>query len=125
MKPFNLEEAKAGKPVCNRMGNDVRIICDNKKDSTGYSIIALHLTCENDNELIISHTRDGKLTNSGTSPYDLFMKSEKKEGWVNIYKDSNGTYKNSILIHSSKEDAIKERYLIDNYIDTVKIKWEE
>lgn len=46
MKPFNLEEAKAGKPVCNRMGNDVRIICDNKKDSTGYSIVALHLTCE-------------------------------------------------------------------------------
>lgn len=30
MKPFNLEEAKAGKPVCNREGNDVRIICFDK-----------------------------------------------------------------------------------------------
>lgn len=124
MKPFNLEEAKAGKPVCDRMGYDVRIICDNKKDPYGYFIVALHLT-DKDNELMISHKRDGKMTDSGTSPYDLFMKSEKKEGWVNVYKDSNKTYKNSILIHSSKEDAIKERYLIDDYIATVKIKWEE
>lgn len=124
MKPFNLEEAIAGKPVCDKMGYNVRIICDNKKDPYGYFIVALHLK-DRDNELMISHKRDGKMTDSGTSPYDLFMKSEKKEGWINIYKDSNGTYKNSILIHSSKEDAIKERYLIDNYIDTVKIEWEE
>lgn len=124
MKPFNLEEARAGKPVCDRRGYDVRIICDNKKDYYGYFIVALHLN-EKNNELIISHKRNGKITNSDTSPYDLFMKSEKKEGWVNVYKDSNGTYKNSILIHSSKEDAIKERYLIDDYIATVKIEWEE
>lgn len=31
MKPFNLEEVKAGKSVCNRDGNDVRIICFDKR----------------------------------------------------------------------------------------------
>lgn len=29
-KPFNLEEAKAGRPVCTRNGQEVRIICFNK-----------------------------------------------------------------------------------------------
>lgn len=75
---------------------------------------------------LFSHRIDGKYREGClVSKFDLFMKPEKKEGWVNIYKDSNGTYKNSILIHLSKEDAIKERYLIDNYIDTVKVEWEE
>ena len=30
-KPFNLEEAKAGRPVCTRNGQEVRIICFNAK----------------------------------------------------------------------------------------------
>lgn len=121
MKPFNLEEAKAGKPVCNRDGNDVRIICFDSRNNSNNPIVALHT--EGDIEEIFFHDINGKHQNF--SRFDLFMKSEKKEGWVNIYKDSCGTYRNSILIHLSKEDAIKERYLIDNYIDTVKIEWEE
>lgn len=123
MKPFNLEEAKAGKPVCNRMGNDVRIICDNKKDSTGYSIVALHLTCENGNELMISHTRDGKLTNSGTSPYDLFMKSQKRKGWINIYKGACDKHLCCNHIYSTKEEAIEKA--ANNCIANAKIEWEE
>lgn len=121
MKPFNLEEAKAGKPICNRDGNDVRIICFNKRSYRDYPIVALHT--EGDIEEMLLHNINGK--SQCFSRFDLFMKSQKREGWVNIYKDSNGTYKNSILIHLSKEDAIKERYLIDNYIDTVKVEWED
>lgn len=121
MKPFNLEEAKAGKPVCNRDGNDVRIICFDSRNNSNNPIVALHT--EEDIEEIFFHDINGK--SQYFSRFDLFMKSEKKEGWVNIYKDSCGTYKNSILIYLSKEDAIKERYLIDNYIDTVKVEWEE
>ena len=121
MKPFNLEEAKAGKPVYNRDGNDVRIICFDKRSYRNYPIVALHT--EGDIEEMFLHNINGKHQNF--SRFDLFMKSEKKEGWVNIYKDSNGAYKNSIIIHSSKEDAIKERCLIDDCIDTVKIEWEE
>lgn len=121
MKPFNLKEAKAGKPVCNRDGNDVRIICFDKRSNSNSPIVALHT--EGDLEEISLHNINGKC--QFFSRFDLFMKTQKREGWINIYKDSNGTYKNSILIHLSKEDAIKERYLIDNYIDTVKVEWED
>lgn len=121
MKPFNLEEAKAGKPVCNRDGNDVRIICFDSRNNSNNPIVALHT--EGDIEEIFFHDINGK--SQYFSRFDLFMKSEKKEGWVNIYKDSCGTYRNSILIHPSKGDAIIERQYISNYIDTVKVEWEE
>lgn len=122
MKPFNLEEAKAGKPVCDRIGNDVRIICDNKKDPYGYLIVALHLN-DKDNELMISHKRDGKMTDSGTSPYDLFMKSQKREGWINIYKGACNEHLCCNHIYSTKEEAIEKA--ANSCIANAKIEWEE
>ncbi len=50
MKPFNLEEAKAGKPVCTRDGRRVEIISfENPSDN--YPILAK--VCASDNEIII------------------------------------------------------------------------
>lgn len=40
MKPFNLEEAKAGKPVCTRDGYDARILCFDAKNPY-YPVVAL------------------------------------------------------------------------------------
>ena len=40
LKPFNLEEAKAGKPICTRDGRKARIICYDKKGDSD-PIIAL------------------------------------------------------------------------------------
>lgn len=123
MKPFDLEKAKAGHPVCTRDGCEARILCFDKISICSTSIVALYL--KDGTEYLETYHNNGKVYLIRDSSKDLCMKSQKREGWVNIYKDSNGTYKNSILIHLSKEDAIKERYLIDNYIDTVKIEWEE
>ena len=123
MKPFDLEKAKAGEPVCTRDGCEARILCFDKINACSTSIVALYL--RDGIEYLQTYHNDGKISSKVDSIRDLYMKSQKREGWVNIYKDSNGTYKNSILIHLSKEDAIKERYLIDNYIDTVKVEWEE
>lgn len=55
--------------------------------------------------------------------FDLFMKGEKREGWVNIYRygDNNCT---SNIIHKTFEDAYKNRNA-DSYITTTKIEWEE
>ena len=52
------------------------------------------------------------------------MLSEKKEGWVNVYKGINGiTF--SKHPYPSKEEAIKNAGIMSNRIDTVKICWEE
>lgn len=40
LKPFDLEAAKTGKPVCTRDGRKARIICFDKKD-INYPIVAL------------------------------------------------------------------------------------
>lgn len=79
MKPFNLEEAKAGKPVCNRMREDVRIICFDRKSDFNYSIVALHT---NDGaEDLFSHRVNGKYREGClVSEFDLFMKGEEREG---------------------------------------------
>lgn len=70
MKPFNLEEAKTGKLVCNRMGNDVRIICFDRISK--YSIVALHSTPYL--EQVCIHMSDGKSHPEVQSSFDLFMK---------------------------------------------------
>ena len=118
LKPFNLEAAKAGKPVCTRDGRKVRIICfDGKGDNP---IIALVEAKGNKDALIEKVERyfinghsvfEVRETND-----DLMMLPEKKEGWVNVYKER---------IYSTKEEAIEATYDGVTYIDTVKISWEE
>ena len=44
------------------------------------------------------------------------MLPEKKEGWVNVYKDS---------VYDTKDEALIGRSEIRDYIDTIKISWEE
>lgn len=46
-KPFDLEQAKAGKPVCTRDGRKARIICFNAKTLCDYPIIALVENADN------------------------------------------------------------------------------
>lgn len=47
---------------------------------------------------------------------------EKKAGWVNMYKDYDGTL---ILgkIHSTKENALEHKSTVNICIDTIKIEW--
>ena len=122
LKPFNLEEAKAGKPVCTRDGRKARIICfDYKGDGNAYPILALISTSNlsgTPSEIIAKYTEDGRYTkyNSVENGEDLMMLSEKKEGWVNVYKER---------IYSTKEEAIEATYDGVTYVDTVKISWEE
>ena len=118
LKPFDLEAAKKGKPVCTRDGRKARIICfDAKGDKP---IIALVEAKGNKDALIEKVERyfinghsvfEVRETNN-----DLMMLPEKKEGWVNVYKER---------IYSTKEEAIEATYDGATYIDTVKIEWEE
>lgn len=71
------------------------------------------------------HHDDGKLC-CGWHTSHLVTKSEKKEGWINLYNGSeNGDRKtSSVYIYTSEEDAMNNR-LAYGYITTIKIAWEE
>ena len=88
LKPFNLEAAKAGKPVCTRDGRKARIICFDRKfyhDGYNYPIVAM--VNDNDNELVHAYTQDGLLVGNMEGELDLMMLPERKDGWVNVYKE--------------------------------------
>ena len=123
LRPFDIELAKQGKPVCTRDGRKARIICfDYKGDGNAYPILALISTCNLSgvpSEIIAKYTEDGKYAkyNSVENGEDLMMLPEKKEGWVNIYDD--------MKIYASEERAKIGISTERNYITTTKIEWEE
>lgn len=125
MKPFDLEKAKAGAPVCTREGFKARIICFDANNNR-FPIVALLKDSNSSNEYPVLYTKEGNFYDSGTNnPKDLFMEGIKKEGWINIYK---GLKKRCIgVVYNTKEDAIRMK--IDEgsvtYIATVKVEWEE
>lgn len=124
LKPFDLEAAKAGKPVCTRDGRKARIICFDR--NWEYPIVAL-IECENGEEMISACDKDGKARIYETQGTDLMMLPEKKEGWVNVYKSYNVGKKIPCMasIYPTKEEAKKSSVVGFDYVDTVKIEWEE
>ena len=78
MKPFNLEEAKTGAPVCTRDGHTARIICWNRKHAV-YPIIALIYYSTGCEEDISTHTENGNYTLGVADKRDLFMAEEEHE----------------------------------------------
>lgn len=121
MKPFNLEEAKAGKPVVTRNGYPAKVIYWDRKDEK-YPIIAL----VDKDEDIFEYTIDGRFYPSEESCLDLFMASEKREGWMNIYKCNTYIDIRGGGIYHTKEDAISSKGTLNSdYITTIKIEWEE
>ena len=86
MKPFNLQEALAGKPVMTRDGRTVTQLhlfeCDAK-----FVLYGVVESCS----CIYAFRKDGTWT-SGPSKLDLFMASTGKTVWVNLYHDWTGRY---------------------------------
>ena len=118
LKPFNLEAAKAGKPVCTRDGRKARIICFDKKDCK--RIVAL-VQVNNETEVLYDYYNNGSVFHSD-SDNDLMMLPEKKEGWVNVY-NSHGVVTFSHNPYDTKEEAMKDKGKY--YVDTIKVEWKE
>lgn len=123
MKPFDLELAKQGKPVCTRDGRAARILCYDFISVEDTPIIALVRTSEKQ-EGIICYEADGRNFDPGMAELDLVMVPEKREGWVNLYKEGGIVRTSGITIYASKEQALG-MCPPRGYIDTVKIEWEE
>ena len=123
LKPFDLEAAKAGKPVCTRDGRKARIICFDAK--CNLPIIAL-VTNTGGNESLIRYYSNGSFTNLNEAGCDLMMLPEKKEGWVNVYHGFNEYSEHvSDIVFNTKEEAIQYAENEPSYITTVKIEWKE
>ena len=127
LKPFDLEAAKQGKPVCTRDGRKARIVCFDAEG--GKPLIVLSKI--DGKEVILRYTEKGQ-SDYYHSPTpredDLMILPEKKEGWVNICKDAKDDDR-IVLGHifESREDAVESAPNNDRYITiaTVRIEWEE
>ena len=112
LKPFDLEAAKAGKTVCTRDGRKARIICFDRD----WDMHIVALVTDPSGESIHCYLSNGKVDSDKQNDEDLMMLPEKKEGWINVYKER---------IYSTKEEAIEATYDGVTYIDTINISWEE
>lgn len=124
-KPFNLEKAKKGFPVCTRDGRSVRILCFDRKDCEDHHNILALVPYSIDEEFVYGYTLEGRADLDKETDEDLMMKGtgEDRSGWVNVYRDADGRHTVSPVF-----DTYEEAYDTNDspdYIDTVEIKWEE
>ena len=123
LKPFNLEAAKQGKPVCTRDGKPARIICFDKIGE--YPIVALVMV--KGKEVVYSYTNNGYYNSSETScGDDLMMAPIKRKGWINLLQMGNHPTFTDGNIYSTEEEAQNKDYH-DNVkrIKIIEIEWEE
>ena len=118
LKPFDLEAAKAGKPVCTRDGRKARIICFDAKCNK--PIVALIYDCNK--ETVLQYLENGRFFVDQIDKYDLMMFPQKKEGWVNIFKDFEDTV---CCVYPTEKEALEDGQIEKDYITTIKIEWEE
>lgn len=112
LKKFDLEAAKAGKPVCTRDGRKARIICFDLNNKN-FPIVAI-INCDSE-ENAYQYDIDG-ICDEHDNNLNLMMSTEKKEGWIIIHKEA---------IYD-KETAEKiARETTANVIRIQKIEWEE
>lgn len=124
MKKFDIELARQGKPVCNGDENPVRILCYDLKDVKCPIVGAVYDPYTN-REILQKYTLNGCAYNKNNSNSDLFMETEEKSGWVNMYKNNTPPYRSFGKVFDTEKEARENNIGSDSYIDTVFVKWEE
>lgn len=130
LKPFDIQKAREGKPVCTRDGHKARIICFDYNGETGdYPIVALvHYNKGNKcYERVLKYTSDGLFNKYGDCQHDddLMMLPENKEGWVNIYNRYSAELTSDGYFYFTKEEALSNIENDGTYVKTIKTSWEE
>ena len=116
MKPFSLEEALSGAPVCTRDGRPVTQLV--KFDTSDYYSLAGVV-----DGAICIWTDNGKYLPSVIKNRDLFMAPVKKTGWVAryMYGHGKGFYINGVIFDSEEDVKAAE----PNASSYHEISWEE
>lgn len=118
LKEFDLEAAKAGKPVCTRDGRKARIICFDLNNKN-FPIVAI-INCDTE-ENAYQYDIDG-VCDEHDNNLNLMMSPEKKEGWVNLCKNNYGDTL-AVGVFPNREEAVSN--CPPSYLGTIKIEWEE
>lgn len=125
-KPFNAETYTPEKVVQTRDGRPVGILCTDANMGDGKSVVAIIKAANEDGtDMIEYYYSDGRVyNNSNESALDLVFVTRKKEGYVNVYVTSGGTYElGSENIYNTHREAFNNRKTISTYVCTTKIKW--
>ena len=123
MKQFNLEEylKNPSRKLVTGDGRKVtRVLCTDARGP--FPVVVLVERFDRRSDVAHSYTSDGHYYEKGEHPADLFFTPEKREGWINLYKDAEGNYVTS-QVYERKESA--EASSCRTCIATVKIEWDE
>lgn len=129
MKKFSLKEYLEHPTwkIVTKSGKPVRIICTDRKSSTGECVIGLvddAYTWEK--EIVLGWTKDGTCGNL-FSDFELYFLPEKREGYVNFYKTPEGVVTDT-YVYTTEENAksrASKPFYSSNYIGTYKVEWDE
>lgn len=84
MKPFNIEEAKAGAAVITQEGHPVRILCFDRTTRYGRHLVALVAIDGHDH--LREYYPSGKGFSHKACSYDLFMAPVQRTMWLAMYR---------------------------------------
>ena len=102
MKPFDLESAKAGKPVVTRCGFSARILCF---DLDNHQPICAAIS-RPEGETVEIFNKDGAWDDDGNDRYDLFMVTEKR--YVAVWLTDKGT----AAVHPAVFASVEQLYAV-------------
>lgn len=119
MKPFDVELAKQGKPVCTRDGRKAIFLTTLSNKS--FPVVAI-VSCGQE-ENVYQYDING-ICEEYDSNLDLMMLPEKREMWMNIYK-SGISYISGGGLYDTKEKAKNAVKGEKSYVTTTKVCWEE
>lgn len=125
MRQFDLDKylKNPNRKIVTRDGRSVRIVCTDIMGAI-YPVLAV---CKMNptHECCNSYTTDGRLYTEGDTDCDLFFAPEKKEGWLNLYKDENGRVAIGTVYPIESEKDARMASEDKDYVATCKITWEE
>lgn len=101
MKPFNLEQAKAGRPLVTRDGRSARFIAHVPEAAPLYRVLCLVAK----EASVFTFTETGKAFPDTDTSHDLFMVSSKRTWWIAVWPQGVGSFRLASYFYESEEMA--------------------